>query len=93
VSAPKPLYYHPQFLTEHLTIYLAENDIQFAAQIDPDDFSRWVFPKLFHSRIPRYEAIAKQGYSVTSKEVSLVKNEADFLNLVETAIKRHSSCP
>ena len=92
VSAPKPLYYRPEFLQQHLAQYLAENDIQYAAQMDPDDFARWVFPKLFHSRIPRYEAIAQQGYTVTSEEVAQVKNEQDFLNLVETAIARQSEC-
>ncbi len=90
VSAPKPLYYRPEFLQQHLALYLAENNIQYAAQMDPDDFARWVFPKLFHSRLPRYEAIAKHGYTVTSEEVSQVKNEQDFLALVERAIKRQS---
>lgn len=90
VSAPKPMYYRPEFLTEHLALYLAENALQYAAEIDPDDFARWVFPRLFHSRLPRYEEIAKQGYTVTSEEVSQVKNEQDFLQLLETAIARQS---
>lgn len=90
VSAPKPLYYRPEFLQQHLTMYLQENDLQFAAQMDPDEFARWVFPKLFHSRIPRYEEISKQGYTVTSEEVAAVKNEQQFLELVETAIERQS---
>ena len=89
-SAPKPLYYRPEFLLEQLEIYLAENNLEFAAQMDPDEFTRWVFPRLFHSRVPRYEDIAKRGYTVTSQEVSSVKNEADFLALIETAIARQS---
>jgi hypothetical protein len=89
-SAPKPLYYRPEFLLEQLEIYLAENNLEFAAQMDPDEFTRWVFPRLFHSRVPRYEEIAKRGYTVTSQEVSSVKNEADFLALIETAIARQS---
>ena len=89
-SAPKPLYYRPEFLLEQLDIYLAENNLEFAAQMDPDEFTRWVFPRLFHSRVPRYEEIAKRGYTVTSQEVSAVKNEADFLALIETAIGRQS---
>ncbi len=89
-SAPKPLYYRPEFLLEQLDIYLAENNLEFAAQMDPDEFTRWVFPRLFHSRVPRYEEIAKRGYTVTSQEVSAVKNEADFLALIETAIARQS---
>ncbi len=57
--------------------------------MDPDEFTRWVFPRLFHSRMPRYEAIAEpHGYTVTSREIAHVQNEADFLNLLETAIER-----
>ncbi len=53
------------------------------------DFTRWVFPHLFHSRIPRYEAIARpHGYTVTSHEVAQVRDEKDFLALLETAIAR-----
>ncbi|MCW8910947.1 MAG: ATPase, partial [Gammaproteobacteria bacterium] len=90
-SDPKPLYYRPDFLKQQLGIYLKENNMQYAAEMDPDEFTRWVFPHLFHSRIPRYEAIAKpHGYTVTSQEVSQVKNEKDFLQLLETAIARQS---
>jgi len=87
-SAPKPLYYRAEFLQEQLAIYLKENNVDFAAQLDPDEFTRWIFPRLFNSRIPRYEKIARHGYTVTSEEVAKVKNEEDFLKLLETAIER-----
>jgi len=88
-SDPKPLYYRPAFLQEQVGIYLAENDLEYAAQMDPNEFTRWVFPRLFRSRIPRYEAIAgPHGYTVTSREVAQVRDEADFLQLLETAIAR-----
>ncbi len=88
---PKPLYYRPEFLEEHLQLYYREFGLQYVAQIDPDDFSRWVFPRLFHSRIPRYDAIAKpHGYTVTSEEVDRVENEDDFLQLLELAIERNA---
>ena len=90
-SAPKPLYYRPGFLLEQLAIYLREHDLAYAAQMDPDDFTRWVFPRLFHSRIPRYEEIARRGYTVTSQEVAQVQNEQDFLQLIETAIERDNA--
>ena len=90
-SDPKPLYYRPEFLKQQLDIYLQENNLQYAAELDPDDFTRWVFPHLFHSRIPRYEAIAEPyGYTVTSQEVAQVKNEKDFLKLLEKAIDRQA---
>lgn len=88
-SDPKPLYYRPEFLQEQLSIYLAEKGLNYAAEIEPDDFTRWVFPRLFRSRIPRYDAIAgPHGYTVTSAEVAQVRDEQDFLALLETAIER-----
>ena len=87
-SDPKPLYYRPDFLLEQLGAYLTEHGLEYAAQMDPDAFTRWVFPRLFHSRVPRYEAIARHGYTVTSSEVAQVRDEADFLSLLENAIAR-----
>jgi hypothetical protein len=90
VSDPKPLYYRPDFLQQHLQIYLDETGLEYAAQVDPDDFARWVFPRLFHSRLPKYAAIAKLGYTVTSEEVDKVQDDADFGRLLETAIERQT---
>jgi hypothetical protein len=90
VSAPKPLYYRPEFLEENLALYLHENNLEFAAQIDPDEFARWVFPRLFRSRLPRYDEIAAHGYTVTSEEIALIDSEADFLALLEKVIERQS---
>jgi hypothetical protein len=91
-SDPKPLYYRPAFLREQLDVYLQENGLGFAAEMDPDAFTRWVFPRLFRSRLPRYEAIAgPHGYTVTSREVAGVRDEADFLELLERVIGRTQS--
>ncbi len=90
-SAPKPLYYRPEFLEAELAVYLREKGLAYAAQMDPDDFTRWIFPRLFHSRIPRYEAIARLGYTVTSRELAEVRDEADFLELLERAIAREEA--
>jgi hypothetical protein len=86
---PKPLYYRPEFLRAAVRDYLTARGLEYAAQIDPDDFTRWVFPRLFHSRVPRYEAIARpHGYTVSSEEVAQVRDEHDFLQLLEQAIAR-----
>jgi len=86
---PKPLYYRPDFLASAIADYLGAQSLEYVAQIDPDDFTRWVFPRLFHSRVPRYEAIARpHGYRVSSEEVALVRDEQDFLALLELAIAR-----
>ena len=86
-SDPKPLYYREAFLDEQLTQYMQEKHLEYVALIDPDDFVRWIFPKLFYSRIPRYDAIAQQyGYTVTTEQLYGVKSESDFLRVVEEAI-------
>jgi hypothetical protein len=86
---PKPLYYRPEFLRTAVKEFLSARELEYVAQIDPDDFTRWVFPRLFHSRVPRYEAIARpHGYTVSSEEVAQVRDERDFLQLLETAIAR-----
>jgi len=91
---PKPLYYRPVFLDEQLRDYLQTNGLEYAAQIEPDDFCRWVFPRLFHSRLPRYQSISDPyGYTVTSHEVAAVRDEQDFLALVENAIVRKAVGP
>ncbi len=86
---PKPLYYREAFLDEQLQTYMAERDLSYVAMVEPDDFVRWVFPRLFYSRIPRYEAIAEQyGYTITTDELAQVQEEGDFLTLVERAVAR-----
>ena len=86
-KAPKPLYYQEAFLDGQLAAYMGENDLPYVAMVDPDDFVRWVFPKLLASRLPRYRAAAaRYGYTVASDQVSEVRDEADFLALVEQAL-------
>ena len=88
-DAPKPLYYRAEFLEEQLGTYMKEKKLRFVALINPDDFARWVFPRLFYYRIPRYEDISREyGYTVTTREVSSVKCEEDFLKLVEKVLDR-----
>ncbi len=86
---PKPLYYREEFLDEQLAIYMRERGLAYVALIDPDDFVRWMFPRLFRARLPRYEAIAREyGYTITTDELALVETEAQFLQLVELALER-----
>jgi shikimate kinase len=86
-SDPKPLYYREAFLDEQLSAYLKEKQLNYVAMIDPDDFVRWVFPKLFKSRIPRYEKIAEQyGYTIQTADLWKVKTEQQFLTLIENAL-------
>jgi len=88
-KAPKPLYYREEFLDEQLGVYMRENNTPYVAMIEPDDFVRWIFPRLFNSRIPRYDAIAERyGYTISTEELFKVKSEQDFIDLVAKAIAR-----
>jgi len=89
---PKPLYYRERFLDEQLAIYMQEQQLNYIAMMDPDDFVRWVFPKLFYSRIPRYKAIAEEyGYTINTDELAAVEGEDSFIALIEEAIARTHS--
>ena len=88
-KSPKPLYYRESFLDEQLAAYMSEKKLEYVALIDPDDFVRWVFPRLFYSRIPRYEAIAEQyGYTITTEEAAAVHDENDFFELISNVLDR-----
>ena len=88
---PKPLYYREAFLDEQLAVYMEMKGIDYVSLIDPLDFTSWVFPRLFRTRIPRYEAIAEQyGYTVTTEELARAEDEAGFLRLLEQVIERES---
>jgi shikimate kinase len=90
-SDPKPLYYREAFLDEQLAIFMSERQLEYVAMIDPDEFVRWIFPKLFYSRIPRYDAIAeKYGYTISSDELKQVSDEAGLMSLIAKAIQRQS---
>ncbi len=84
---PKPLYYEENFLDVQLAEYLETNQLTQADQIDPNQFVRWIFPKLVHSRRPKYERIAqKYGYTIAADELDRVRDEQDFVDLVCTVL-------
>lgn len=84
---PKPLYYREAFLDQHLPMFLTEKGYASVEEIPPDEFVTWVFPHLFQSRLPRYQAIAdRYGYTVDANTVAAVRDEADFIELVASAL-------
>ncbi|CAL1240262.1 ATPase [Candidatus Methylocalor cossyra] len=86
---PKPLYYREAFLDQQLSLFMAEKGYREVEDIPPDEFVAWVFPKLFHARLPRYQAIADEyGYTIDAGEAAAVRDEDDFLRLVEDALAR-----
>jgi hypothetical protein len=95
VQYPKPMYFQPEFLSQSLATYMAEQKIETDQQIEPDHFAQWVFPKLFHSRIPKYEALADQyGVTLQTSTLKNVGNAKDFLDLVAEALhKKENKTP
>jgi len=84
---PKPMYYTEEFLLEHLEYYAKETG-EIDQNINPNNFVRWVFPRLLDYRKDKYEIIAKNyGYRVKASEIALVEKEIDFIELVAKAIK------
>ena len=84
---PKPLYYQAKFLDEQLAEYMQARALDYIALIDPDDFVRWVFPRLLRARIPRYEHIASNyGYTVASDEVLGIESEQDFIDAIASVL-------
>ena len=86
-SYPKPLYYNTDFLMRNLENY--ENEMNESSEtMDPDEFVRWIFPKLFKYRKTKYETIASQhGYTIQASDAIHVNNESDFLELIVKAIE------
>lgn len=87
---PKPLYYREAFLEEKLAEFMQLKNYSGTELIPPDEFVSWVFPELFKSRLPRYEAIAdRYGYTINGNAITGVTGEADFIQLVADAIAKH----
>lgn len=80
---PKPLYYREDFLDKKLAEFMDSHQYKNPDSIPPNEFVSWVFPKLFKSRLPRYQAIADQyGYTLDASEVAKLSGEDDFIQLI-----------
>lgn len=90
-SSPKPLYYREAFLDEKLAEFMLQNDYHDMNTIPPDEFVSWVFPELFQSRLPRYQAIADEyGYTIDASNVAEVTDDQDFIQLIAQAIAQQT---
>ena len=87
IENPKPMYYQEAFLDEQLQVFLEENGLGSPAEIVPDEFVRWIFPRHMAHRRPKYEALADRfGYTVDARATERVTSEADFLELIAEAM-------
>lgn len=83
VAKPKPLYYPPKFLDGLVAEYLAQSGDANADAMNPDDFFRFAFPRLFQARLPKYEAIARRyGVTVSTTDLATVRDGNDLTVLL-----------
>ena len=79
---PKPIYYNENFLTEKWSSFKNINNVD-NKNVDPDKFILYCFEDLLDHRLPIYDSIAKNwGITINADDISKVKNEKDFINLV-----------
>lgn len=80
---PKPLFFSPEKFDEWLEVYLSEKGVSSVDEIIPDEFSRWVFPKLFENRLPKYQRIAdKYGTTIPSDAFKNISTPEEFLDII-----------
>ena len=79
---PKPIYYNENFLNEKWSNFKNINNVD-NKNVDPEKFILYCFEDLLDHRIPIYDSIAKNwGITINADDISKVKNEKDFINLV-----------
>ncbi|MGB4106337.1 MAG: hypothetical protein WBK55_00915 [Alphaproteobacteria bacterium] len=80
---PKPLYFQPQQFDEWLAEFMKQHGYGGIDDFSPNEFSQWVFPKLFYSRLPKYQRIAeKYGVTVALRDLRTLKNADEFLKVI-----------
>lgn len=89
-KAPKPMAYQPAFLLCCWQEYLSETGLP-EHKVNPDTFVRWTYARALAHRQPRYEAMARWGVTLSADEAASLKGEADFVDLVATALERHTA--
>ena len=86
-NQPKPVYYHPDFFASALQSYLEKNSFDYVAQISPDSFVRWVFPRLVEDRLAKYQTLAEQyGCIIKSDDLYHCHSADDVINLIAGAL-------
>lgn len=89
--APKPMYYHPDFLVPLWQEYLKKNSLS-EDEVDPDGFVRFAYARALAHRAPIYAAMARNwGITVTAAEVAAVRDGKDAVTLIADALGRRAA--
>lgn len=87
IEYPKPLFFPSSFFDERLARFQEKFEIKSVEDIDPAAFLRWVFPHLFESRLPKYQALADQyGVTISAGELAAAQSESEFLMIIAEAL-------
>ncbi len=92
---PKPMFFSPERFDYWLEEYMAEKNASLklpnaqargqgkTEDMNADDFARWVFPRLFENRLPKYQRIAdKYGVTIPSEAFHGVTTSEEFLGII-----------
>ncbi len=86
--SPKPMFFPPDRFDEWLVDYMDDRGVNDPNRIDPDDFSRWIFPRLFEARLPKYQRLADlYGVTIPSEDFKNVRNNQEFVDCVAKTLK------
>ena len=73
--------YQPEFLVNVWEDYLSKIKGS-EVDVDPDEFIRWTYAQALAHRQPRYEAMAKWGVTISPDQISALKMQDDFVDLI-----------
>ncbi len=80
---PKPLFFPKAFLLQKIDEYLAEMGLEAVTQIEPDEFSRWAFPRLFEARKPKYQRLADlYGVTIPASTFNKLSSTEEFVDII-----------
>ncbi|MCK5374466.1 MAG: hypothetical protein KAJ40_04210 [Alphaproteobacteria bacterium] len=80
---PKPLFFPMAFLLQKVDEYLEENGLDTVEQMEPDSFSRWVFPRLFEARKPKYQRLADlYGVTIPASRFVSLSSAQEFVDII-----------
>ena len=80
------MYYRQEFLEINWRTYLQLRGVD-ESEVDPDDFSCWIYARALEARQSRYEAIARNwGVEVNAADIAGADSEAAFCGLIGRAL-------
>ena len=80
------MYYQEEFLDHHWREFLSMKSVA-EDEVDPDEFSCWLYSKALKSRQPKYEAMARNwGVSVDASDVISICSEDDCCEMIADAL-------